>query len=582
MAHYSRGSRRPANRPPLDRPTLQLILAEDAGAGHGNSLAEIIEGELVVENQQPSFSDVSIDALLDAFIDERGRLVPARLAERLPLLPAAGRNREKALSRARQLDDLRANAWADGTLVTYGSAVRAWRDWCRREDVPALPFDPKRVADHLVELAFRWQGDQLLRDALGQPLPAVTAGTVNNRLSGLNKAAEFVGLPRPGDNIGVRELMRGIRRTLGNDHSLRKSALDLKGVVRCLEAATGAGFASARNRALVLLRARTGATAGQLARLHWADVSLGADGVDLELAPTSRYGSTRTVTIRRHRNPLVCLVQALQSLRRISPQLEYVLTSPTGGPLTRQAVHLVVDGAKSGGGAWKELPRRSDRELAALLETTCPVTPLAEARDRALLLTGFYTARRRSELSALNWRDLTDHAGDGWEMRVRRSKTDQEGRGVTKWLPQADPGSDAPCPATALREYHRALSASLGRRPDPAEAVFVALTSGGSLTLAHDGGVTRITGSGINDIVQRLTVAAGLAASVAERNPYGGHSLRAGFVTEALRDDKLTIAEVQEVTDHKSVDVLMTYRREVNAANHNASRKLLGALSKKS
>ena len=581
MAHFSRGSHRPTNRPALDRPTLELILAEDVGGeDDGKSLVEVVEAELVAEAPQPSLGAFGIDAVLDAFIDERGRLVPARLAERLPLQPGMDMSQEKALSRARQLDQLRASAWADGTLVTYGSGVRAWREWCRQENVPALPFDPKQVADHLVDLAFRWEGDQLLRDAFGQPVPAVTAGTVNNRLSGLNKAAEFVGLPRPGDNIGVRELMRGIRRTLGTDPSLRKSALDLKGVVRCLEAATGASLTSARNRAMVLLRARTRATAGQLARLHWADVELKTDSVDLELAPTSRFGITRTVTVKRHRNPSVCLVRALMALQRISAQLGYVLTSPTGRPLTRQAIHLVVAGSAHGG-AWSELPQLSDRELAVMLDTTCPVTPLAEARDRALLLTGFYTARRRSELSALNWRDFIDHGTDGWEMKVRRSKTDQEGRGVTKWLPQADPSSDAPCPATALREYHAVLTASLGRRPDPAEAVFVALTSSGTVAHASGEGVVRLTGAGINDIVQRLTVAAGLAAPAAERNPYGGHSLRAGFVTEALRGDKLTVPEVQEVTDHKSVDVLMTYRREVNAATNNASRKLLGALGKK-
>jgi hypothetical protein len=50
-------------------------------------------------------------------------------------------------------------------------------------------------------------------------------------------------------------------------------------------------------------------------------------------------------------------------------------------------------------------------------------------------------------------------------------------------------------------------------------------------------------------------------------------------VTEGLRDDKLSVTEVAEVTGHKSIDVLVSYRREVNSSKRNASRKLLGMLS---
>jgi integrase len=51
-------------------------------------------------------------------------------------------------------------------------------------------------------------------------------------------------------------------------------------------------------------------------------------------------------------------------------------------------------------------------------------------RDRALLLLGFAGAFRRSELVALDVADLED-TEDGFKIIIRRSKTDQEGHGVT-------------------------------------------------------------------------------------------------------------------------------------------------------
>lgn len=50
------------------------------------------------------------------------------------------------------------------------------------------------------------------------------------------------------------------------------------------------------------------------------------------------------------------------------------------------------------------------------------------------------------------------------------------------------------------------------------------------------------------------------------RGLFGAHSLRRGFVTEALRDDKLTIGQVMDITGHASADQMMRYRDEVNSA----------------
>ncbi len=53
---------------------------------------------------------------------------------------------------------------------------------------------------------------------------------------------------------------------------------------------------------------------------------------------------------------------------------------------------------------------------------------LKDLRDRALILVGFAGAFRRSELTAIDCSGI-EHVTQGIVVTVRRSKTDQEGRG---------------------------------------------------------------------------------------------------------------------------------------------------------
>lgn len=80
-----------------------------------------------------------------------------------------------------------------------------------------------------------------------------------------------------------------------------------------------------------------------------------------------------------------------------------------------------------------------------------PLLPrdLRGIRDKALLLVGFTGAFRRSELTALNWEDISIR-DRGAIVTLRRSKTDQEGQGRNVPLP-ARP--DELCPVTALLEW---------------------------------------------------------------------------------------------------------------------------------
>lgn len=75
---------------------------------------------------------------------------------------------------------------------------------------------------------------------------------------------------------------------------------------------------------------------------------------------------------------------------------------------------------------------------------------LLDLRDRALLLLGFAGAFRRSELVSLDVDDL-EFSRAGVAVRLRRSKTDQEGQGRRIGIPRGQQA--ATCPVAALQTY---------------------------------------------------------------------------------------------------------------------------------
>jgi integrase len=136
-------------------------------------------------------------------------------------------------------------------------------------------------------------------------------------------------------------------------------------------------------------------------------------------------------------------------------------------------------------------------------------------RDRALLAIGLAGALRRSELVALELGDVRFVTG-GIELEVRRSKTDQEARGVRIGIARgADPLT---CPVRALQAWLQAARLRRGR-------IF--------RRVLRDGRVGEsLSGASVALIVKRSTRRAAIAGD------YSGHSLRAGLATSAARAGK--------------------------------------------
>lgn len=170
------------------------------------------------------------------------------------------------------------------------------------------------------------------------------------------------------------------------------------------------------------------------------------------------------------------------------------------------------------------------------------------ARDRALLLVGFAGALRRSELVALDLADLDDRA-EGLTLRLRRSKTDQEGAGRLVALPFGrDPQT---CPVSALRQWLQMGQITYG-------ALLRSVDRHGNV-----GG--RLSDRAVSLIVKRAAEAAGLDPA-----RYSGHSLRAGFATTAAANGASERA-IAAQTGHKSMEVLRRYVRHGSVFVDNAS-----------
>ena len=99
-------------------------------------------------------------------------------------------------------------------------------------------------------------------------------------------------------------------------------------------------------------------------------------------------------------------------------------------------------------------------------------------------------------------------------------------------------------------------------RLDPKAALFRPVLKGGHV------GVNAISGDVVNSLTKRRLDAVGINAL-----RFGGHSLRAGFVTQALRAGA-TPQEVMRQTGHKNLASVEIYRREHDPLRQNAVTRL--------
>lgn len=181
---------------------------------------------------------------------------------------------------------------------------------------------------------------------------------------------------------------------------------------------------------------------------------------------------------------------------------------------------------------------------------------LRGARDRALILVGFAGALRRGELAQLSLdpasRIRVEFVSRGLEVRLDKSKGDQEGHGAVVAVPH---GRTLNCPVAALQAWLKVSKISAG-------PVFRPIDRWGHL------GDRALTGFAVAQVVKKRGLRAGLPADA-----LGGHSLRSGFITEALANGAQHHVVMRQ-SRHARYDTMRGYIRDAELFTHNAASKV--------
>lgn len=185
------------------------------------------------------------------------------------------------------------------------------------------------------------------------------------------------------------------------------------------------------------------------------------------------------------------------------------------------------------------------------LLAACPKNLLG-LRDRALILTGFAGAFRRSELCAMAVSDLC-FSDSGLVINVPRSKSDQEQAGDKVAIPLGE--HEETCPIKALRKWLSAAKVIEG-------AVFRGVDRHG-----------HVSSTGLHcDSIAAIFKAAASRAGINATN-IAGHSVRAGMATQAALNGTSERA-IARTTRHRSRRVLRCYIRPGEMFRENASASL--------
>jgi site-specific recombinase XerD len=185
---------------------------------------------------------------------------------------------------------------AESTLRGY---TADWRDFCVWADAKGLASllaSPEAVAAYIAECAGR-----------------LKVGSIQRRLNAIAEAHKAAGAESPTHSPMVRNVMKGIRRTLGTAPEPKAPALTDN--IRAMVDAADTGMIGLRDRALILLGFAGAFRRSELVGLDAADCAFGKDGltVTLRRSKTDQDGAGRKVGIPYGANPETCPVRTMQA-----------------------------------------------------------------------------------------------------------------------------------------------------------------------------------------------------------------------------------------------------------------------------
>lgn len=240
--------------------------------------------------------------------------------------------------------------------------------------------------------------------------------------------------------------------------------------------------------------------------------------------------------------------------RRLTTISQAHLTIGAESPVTHSVVRRTWRGIRREHGTAPRKVRAVEQDDLGDMLTGLSDDRLIDRRDRAMLAIGWTGALRRSEVVALDVEDLT-FTSEGLEVRIGRSKADQEGQGVTLGLPYSpDP---TVCPVRALQAWLQVSGITSG-------PVFVRVDRHGRIL------PDRLSGRAYAERVKTHGARIGM-----DPRDLGGHSPRRGFISTAIRrgvQERIVMAHSR----HRSLSVFRGYISDAGTWQENAAVAVMG------
>jgi site-specific recombinase XerD len=246
----------------------------------------------------------------------------------------------------------------------------------------------------------------------------------------------------------------------------------------------------------------------------------------------------------------LCKVSTIQ--RRLSSISQQHAAAKLESPTRSAVVRLTMQGIRRTHAPIQGVRKVQPAVTSVIYKLVDPLgTSLIDLRDRALILLGFAGAFRRSELAQLLITDITE-TEDGLRVKLRHSKTDQEGEGFVKGIPYGHEYKT--CPVRAWKAWKEAAGITDGY-------AFRSITRHSKIGVS-------LSDRAVAEIIKRRAKVAGLAYT-----EFSGHSLRAGLATAAAQAG-VSERVIAKQTGHKSLPVLRGYIREGSLFTENAAAKV--------
>ena len=185
-------------------------------------------------------------------------------------------------------------------------------------------------------------------------------------------------------------------------------------------------------------------------------------------------------------------------------------------------------------------------------------------RDKALILVGYFSFCRRSELLGMKYEHLT-YDNEGIQIMIPFSKTDQKGEGRVIYLQKKSNEEALYCPVRALNnwlEVSMVNSGPLFYRIDKANSIR-------KYELNENNKKISLTDTSFVLILKKRAQ----EAELSECDKISGHSLRIGSITQA-RMNGVPTHEIMKMSGHKTTQMIDRYTKITDIKEISVAKKI--------